>query len=78
MYTTFFQISVCEVPGGNFVALYASDTMTLSVKLYSNGLVTATVEYYTDQVNEHKIANDVSLLLRCFNLSLSHAMGVGL
>ncbi|ROT64417.1 spermine synthase [Penaeus vannamei] len=32
--------------------------MTLSVKLYSNGLVTATVEYYTDQVNEHKIAND--------------------
>lgn len=52
------EISVCEVPGGNFVALYASDTMTLSVKLYSNGLVTATVEYYTDQVNEHKIAND--------------------
>lgn len=52
------EISVSEVPGGNFVALYASDAMTFSVKLYANGIVSGTVEYYTDQVNEHKIVND--------------------
>lgn len=43
------------------MALYSSDTMTVSVKLYSNGLVSATVEYYTENVNEHKIVNDVSV-----------------
>ncbi|XP_042236062.1 uncharacterized protein LOC121875547 [Homarus americanus] len=52
------ETSVCEVPGGNHVVLCCSDTMTLTVKLYFNGLVTANVEYYTDQVNEHKIVND--------------------
>lgn len=46
------------------MVLYSSDTMTLSVKLYANGLVTATVEYYTDAVNTHKIVNDVSIC-RC-------------
>lgn len=55
---TLTEVSVCEVPGGNHVALYSSDTMTVSIKLYSNGLVSATVEYYTDKVNEHKILND--------------------
>lgn len=52
------EISVSEVPGGNYVALYASDEMTFSVKLYGNGVVTGTVEYYTDKINEHKIVND--------------------
>lgn len=52
------EVSVCEVPGGNYVALYASDKMTFSVKLYGNGVVSASVEYYTDEVNEHKIVND--------------------
>ncbi|KAK8721540.1 hypothetical protein OTU49_012770 [Cherax quadricarinatus] len=52
------ETSLCEVPGGSHVALYCSDTMTLAVKLYFNGLISATVEYYTDEVNEHKISND--------------------
>ncbi|XP_071521618.1 spermine synthase-like [Panulirus ornatus] len=52
------ETSVCEVPGGNHVVLYCSDTSTLSVKLYSSGLVSAAVEYYTDEVNEHRIVND--------------------
>nr|XP_045608966.1 spermine synthase-like [Procambarus clarkii]XP_045608967.1 spermine synthase-like [Procambarus clarkii]XP_045608968.1 spermine synthase-like [Procambarus clarkii]XP_045608969.1 spermine synthase-like [Procambarus clarkii] len=52
------ETSLCEVPGGSYMALYCSDTMTLSVKLYFNGLVTCTVDYYTDEVNEHKIVND--------------------
>nr|XP_053655703.1 spermine synthase-like [Cherax quadricarinatus] len=57
------ETSLCEVPGGSHVALYCSDTMTLAVKLYFNGLISATVEYYTDEVNEHKISNDVSILV---------------
>ncbi|KAK7086408.1 hypothetical protein SK128_013412 [Halocaridina rubra] len=59
------ELSVCEVPGGNFMALYASDEMTFSVKLYSNGVITATVEYYTDDVNSHKIVNDVHSFKIC-------------
>ncbi|MPC14591.1 Spermine synthase [Portunus trituberculatus] len=52
-------VSMCEVAGGNHFALYSSDSMTVSVKMYTNGLVSATVEYYTENVNEHKILNDV-------------------
>ncbi|XP_063846677.1 spermine synthase-like [Scylla paramamosain] len=52
------EMSMCEVAGGNHFALYSSDSMTVSIKMYNNGLVSATVEYYTENVNKHKILND--------------------
>ena len=52
----------CKVPGNHTMKIYASETMTLTLKMHSNGLVTCTLEYLVtdEEVNDHKIANDVS------------------
>ncbi|CAL4246732.1 unnamed protein product, partial [Meganyctiphanes norvegica] len=52
------QICNLELGGGNHMTVYTVGDTTLSVKLYSNGLVTATWEYYVDNMHSHKIIND--------------------
>ena len=59
-------MSEFDLPCGGHMSIYGSSSMSFSIKLYKEGLVTTTVEYYTNDVNEHKIVNDVSCLCCIF------------
>ncbi|RXG53920.1 Spermine synthase [Armadillidium vulgare] len=54
------KVTDAAIPGGNFVSIFASEDMTLSVKLYKNGLISCTLEYLVaeEAINEHKILID--------------------
>ncbi|XP_076062239.1 spermine synthase [Oratosquilla oratoria] len=68
---TLKQVCQADLPGGHFFYVYASDEMSFSIKMYSNGLVSCTVDYYTTNVNEHRITNDDG---RCLERQLTEKL----
>ena len=55
---TLTEITSCELPDGSFIFIFSSNKkMTVTIKLYLEGVVCTTVEYYAKNVDEQIIQN---------------------
>ena len=67
------QISEFDLPRGHVMTIFASDSMTLTVKSYVNGLVSSTIEYFLPEKEKPIISYEV----RDVNLILCNAHDFG-